>query len=83
MNFQVVSEDDVKSVLNNCPLKTCEQDSVPSTLLKDILDLALPSITAILNFSLKSGILPDSFKEAVVRPLLKKLDWTAAIKRNY
>ena len=71
-NFQAVSEDDVKSVLKNFPLKTCELDPVPSTLLKDILDLAQPSITAIINSSLQSGIVPDSFKEAVVRPLLKK-----------
>ena len=56
-------------------------DPVPSTLLKYILDLALPSITAIKNSSLQSGIVPDSFKEAVVRPLLKNLDWTAAIKK--
>ena len=71
-NFQAVSEDDVKSVLKNFPLKTCEPDPVPSTLLKDFLDLALPSITAIINSSLQSGIVPDSFKEAVLRPLLKK-----------
>ena len=71
-NFQALSEDEVKSVLENCPLKTCELDPVASTLLKDILDLVLPSITAIINSSLQPSIVPDSFKKAVVRPQLKK-----------
>ena len=82
-NFQAVSEDEVKSVLKNFPLKTCELDPVPSTLLKDILDLALPSITAIINSSLQSDIVPDFFQEAVVRPLLKKPGLDSSDIKNY
>ena len=75
----MVSEDEVKSVLKNYPLKTYELDPVCSILLKDILDLAVPSITAIINSSFQPGVVRDSFKEAVMRPLLKTLSWTAAI----
>ena len=71
-NFQAVSGVEVKSVLKNWPLKTYEIDRVPLTLLKDILDLALPFITANINSSLQSGIVSDSFKEAVMGTLLKK-----------
>ena len=69
-NFQVVSEEEVKSVLKNYPFKTCELDPVPLTLLKYILGLAVPSITVIINSSFQPGVVP------------KPLGWTAAIKNK-
>ena len=71
LNFQTVSEDDVKSVLKNFPLKTCELDPVPSTLLIDIFDLALPSVTAIINWNSLPKRIRDNNKIEIFKKQLK------------
>ena len=52
--------------------KSCELDPLPTHLLKESIDLLLPSITKIVNLSLSSGRFSSHWKEAIVRPLLKK-----------
>jgi hypothetical protein len=49
-----------------------ELDPLPTKLLKAGLDHVLPSITDIVNKSLSEQCVPASFKQAIVRPLLKK-----------
>jgi hypothetical protein len=51
--------------------KSCELDPLPSSLIKALPSLQ-PTITSIVNQSLASGVFPDSYKTAIVRPLLKK-----------
>ena len=53
-------------------VKTCALDPLPSILLRECLATLLPVITRIVNFSLTTGIVPRYFKEAMVRPKLKK-----------
>ena len=53
--------------------KSCNLDPFPAALLKDHLDLLLPTLCRIVNLSLESGQLPSSLKTAVLSPLLKKL----------
>ncbi|KAK0137231.1 hypothetical protein N1851_026575 [Merluccius polli] len=50
----------------------CPLDVVPPALLKDVFDIAGPSILSIINSSLATGTVPTCFKHAVVQPLLKK-----------
>ena len=45
---------------------------MPTWLLKKCIDEILPSIVRLVNTSLRSGRFPDSFKEAVVRSILKQ-----------
>ena len=40
--------------------------------MKQCLDILLPSLTKLVNLSLKNGIFPNPFKQAIVTPLLKK-----------
>ena len=47
-------------------------DPIPTPLLLEILDCLLPSLTALINSSLSSGLFPQVFKSAVIFPLLKK-----------
>ena len=57
----------------NSPNKSCELDHpIPTWLLKTCIDELLPLITALINKSLSTGTFPDYFKEAIIRPLLKK-----------
>ena len=39
---------------------------------KQYTDILLPSLTKLVNLSLKNGIFPNPFKQAIVTPLLKK-----------
>ena len=64
-------------------LKTCELDPLPASLYSDCLPALLPFITDIINTSLKSGTVPDSFKSAIVRPLLKKHNLDPNELKNY
>ena len=54
------------------PPKSCCLDPIPTPLLVIHLEHLIEPITAMINQSLLSGIVPVSFKHAVVLPLLKK-----------
>ena len=54
------------------PNKSCELDPIPTDLLKHILPCLLELITDIVNLSLDDGMFPDTLKEVLVKPLLKK-----------
>jgi hypothetical protein len=70
--FELVSQDEICKVIMSSPSSTCVLDPIPTCLLKKSLNVLLPSITQILNRSLQEAIVPDCFKVASVKPLLKK-----------
>ena len=47
-------------------------DPFPTSLLKDCLDVLIEPITSVINKSLQEGVFPVQFKNAFIRPLLKK-----------
>ena len=55
----------------------------PSTNIKDCLDILLPSITKLVNYSLIEGSFPNSFKKVVVNPLIKKSSLPRNDLKNY
>jgi hypothetical protein len=65
------------------PTKSCELDPLPTKLLKPCLDHVFPSITDIVNKSLYEQCVPASFKQAIVRPLLKKPNLDKEMLKNY
>ena len=58
--------------INESPTKLCSYDPKPTFLLKDCLDVLLPSITKLVNYSLIDGSFPNAFKKAFVTPFIKK-----------
>ena len=74
---------EVLKVINASPLKTCNLDPVPSCLLAKHLDILLPTICDMINTSLKTGVFPESFKHAVVTPILKKPSLDCEELKNY
>ena len=72
--FSLVTEQQVKNIILKAPEKSCMLDPVPTYLVHECLDDLIPTITAIINESLVSGIVlqPPPFKQAIVLPLLKK-----------
>ena len=82
-DFKLVTEDYVKTIILNSPKKFCELDPLPANLFIECFDILLPYVTVIINKSLESGIVPSSFKEAVVRPHLKKSSLDQNVLKNY
>ena len=62
--------------------KSCGLDPIPTKLLLDCLDVLLPIITKMINYSLENGDFPSAWKNALVLPLLKK-DGLEPIFKNY
>lgn len=56
---------------------------MPSSLIKDNVDILLPTIVTIVNQSLQSGTFPSELKSALVRPLLKKASLVSREFKNY
>jgi len=70
--FEPVTPDYVRKVIVNPPNKSCASDPVPTTIMKDCVDVLLLVVTTMINLSLKDGFFPDKWKEALVKPILKK-----------
>ena len=77
--FQLVTEDFVKAIVQEMPRKSCDLDPIPTSVLYDCLDEIIPIVTSIMNKSLSSGIVPQCFKHALLKPLLKQ----ASLDQNW
>ena len=81
--FEKVTEDELKKIILSMPSKTCSLDPLPTSLTKLLLPELLPLITKIINLSLQKGVVPNSFKEALVIPLLKKPNLDCNQMKNF
>jgi len=77
------SEDEVRGLITASPTKSCALDPIPTFLLKEMVDVLLPYVTAMINASLREGRLPSSHRHAVVTPLLKSSRLDADKRKNY
>ena len=69
----LIEEHTIKAIVRWAPSKSCELDPLPISLLKEHLDVIAPALRYVANNSLKSGIMSTNLKEALLRPLLKKM----------
>ena len=67
-----LNELEVNRIINSLASKSCEMDAIPATLLKELLDHLLPTITNIIREYLREGSFVNTWKTAIIRPLLKK-----------
>ena len=74
---------EIKELIMKSPSKSCELDPVPTSLIKQNIDVFAKYITIIVNGSLSSGCFPDSQKVAHVKPLLKKPNLDKEVFKNY
>ena len=67
--FQLVTKDFLKTVVQEMPKKSCDLDPIPTSVLNDCLDEIIPIVTSIMNKSLSSQLLetlPACFQFAVL-----------------
>ena len=70
--FKQLTEEEVLTLISSSAKKHCTLDPMPTSLVTDCLDVLLPVITKIINSSLAYGHFPTTWKEALIKPILKK-----------
>ncbi|PIK41927.1 putative RNA-directed DNA polymerase from mobile element jockey-like [Apostichopus japonicus] len=70
--FSEVSESYVSKLLQNCSSASCDLDPVLTKIVKSVSATLLPSIIRLINLSITTGEFLESWKRAIVCPLLKK-----------
>ena len=80
--FTQVTQDEIGKIITKSPSKSCLLDPLPTCLIKECIDILLPSITKLVNCSLREGLVPDVFR-AVVTPLTKKTSLPVEDLKNY
>jgi len=82
-DWTAVTAEEIQKLISFAPNKTCELDPAPMWLVKDIRGLLSPFISLLINKSLTMGCFPAAFKEALVRPLLKKVGLDVGDQKSF
>ena len=82
-DFRSLSADDVITVFRTLPGKQCASDPLPTSLLKENVDILAPFLVELFNRCLSTGSVPSLFKSAFVTPLIKKSNLDPADARSY
>ena len=70
--FSSLSQDEIRRLILNAPNVSCQLDPIPTYLLKNCCNVLCPIITKLVNMSLEEGRVPENWKLALLKPLLKK-----------
>ena len=73
-DFQPVTTDYVEKLLANAVYKVCQLDPIPTNIVKVDPGSISPLLRDIINTSLTSATFISDLKQALIKPLLKKLD---------
>ncbi|KAI2647462.1 hypothetical protein H4Q32_023878 [Labeo rohita] len=71
-SFHLPSFSELTILIQKSKPSTCQLDPLPTYLVKSCLPSLLPIIASIIHSSLTTGIVPTSFKTAVITPILKR-----------
>lgn len=81
--FDCLSEKNIWDMIVTSNKKCCPLDPIPASILSTYVDILLPAITKMVNLSLQSGKFPENWKNALVRPLLKKSGLDQTVFKNF
>ena len=81
--FSPIDLPELTSMICSSKPSTCLLDPIPTRLLKEVLPLVSTSLLDMINLSLVTGYVPQSFKVAVIKPLLKKPSLDSGVLANY
>ena len=81
--FVDVSPSDIKMIISKSANKFCSLDPMPTWLVKDNIEVLVSPFVSLINSSLRSGVFPDKFKDAIISPCLKKSTLDSLVLANY
>ena len=81
--FTHTTTSEVRSIILKSTNASCDFDPFPTCLLKHYIDDLIIPITAIINLSMREGVVPPDFKQALVTPLIKKKTLCRNEFKNY
>ncbi len=70
-HFQPVSSSQLLKIIYQMKFTFCQSNVLPGGLFREVLDTISSTLLAFINSSLINGVFPESFKHAIVQPLLK------------
>ena len=71
--FKEISTEEVNKIIIESKPTTCGSDPIPSTVVKHHLNILLPVITRIINWSLRTGTFHKVWKRSIIIPLQNKV----------
>lgn len=81
--FTCITSTELYKTVMECNSSTSCIDPIPTAFFKRIFESISSHVLNIINTSLLTGIFPDAFKTAVVKPLLKKPKLDSDVLTNY
>lgn len=81
--FQSVLLADVHKEIESMKPKSCSLDPFPTWLAKKCANELAPFLTRLVNMSLETGQVPQEFKRALVKPLLKEASVDSSDLKNF
>ena len=69
--FNELNKDDICTIMSKLGLKQCEQDTLPISIIWQCEPIVQEYLLTIINTSLKSGHFPQTWKQALVKPIIK------------
>ncbi len=81
--FKPLEPQQLISIITSFRSATCLLDPIPTKLLKDMLPQVSTFLLDMVNSSLLTGYVPQSFKVAAIKPLLKKPTLDPEVLANY
>ena len=82
-DFHPLTVNDFTASIRLLSERHCVSNPIPTSLLKDCVDVLAPSLVEFYNKSLRTGSVSAMFKAAYITPLLKKYDLYPADVRCY
>ena len=82
-NLTCVTANEVCRLVLRAPCMSSDLDPIPTSLLKDCIDILITPITSIINLSLSEGSFPSHFKSALVSPLLRRPTLNKDSRKNH
>ena len=80
--FEEVDLEIIRSIIVKIRLKQCEQDTLPAFLIRENVDRIAEYMHVIINKSLQTSTFLQSWKKALVKPLIKSLK-NGTVDKNY
>ena len=73
-NFRPITLQGTIDLIKSAATKSCKLDPIQTSIILKHVEIIAPTIQKIINLSITMGIMPGNMKEAILQPLLKKLN---------